>query len=130
MLDGLAAEPQLVRLFSAGKEVFEDVETPTDRLGPFFNAASCAECHAHPRATSSAPPPVGAPSPVPLSPRRSRDGPARLDSRAPGGRRCGRLASCTAWARPSEPPWSPSCARSDSVLVRCRTAVSARERRG
>jgi CxxC motif-containing protein (DUF1111 family) len=56
MLDGLAAEPELARLFAEGKEVFEEVETPADGLGPFFNAAGCAECHAHPATGGVAPP--------------------------------------------------------------------------
>lgn len=53
-LAGLA--PELTRLFNEGKEVFEEAETPADGLGPFFNAAGCAECHAHPATGGVAPP--------------------------------------------------------------------------
>jgi CxxC motif-containing protein (DUF1111 family) len=42
-LPGLSTE--LLARFEAGKEEFEEVETPADGLGPVFNAASCAECH-------------------------------------------------------------------------------------
>jgi CxxC motif-containing protein (DUF1111 family) len=48
--------PELARLFEEGKEVFEELETPADGLGPFFNAAGCAECHAHPATGGVAPP--------------------------------------------------------------------------
>ncbi len=34
--------------FTAGKAVFEEVETPADGLGPVFNGASCVECHGVP----------------------------------------------------------------------------------
>ena len=37
-----------VAAFTAGKGVFEEVETPADGLGPVFNGASCAECHGVP----------------------------------------------------------------------------------
>ena len=42
-LGGLTDE-ELAR-FEAGKEVFEEEETPADGLGPVFNARSCAACH-------------------------------------------------------------------------------------
>jgi CxxC motif-containing protein (DUF1111 family) len=45
-LPGLT-DAQLVR-FRAGKEEFEAVEDAADGLGPVFNGASCAECHAGP----------------------------------------------------------------------------------
>ena len=32
-------------LFDSAKEVFEEVETPEDGLGPVFNATACGECH-------------------------------------------------------------------------------------
>jgi CxxC motif-containing protein (DUF1111 family) len=42
-LPGLSTE--LLARFEAGKEEFEEVETPADGLGPVFNAPSCVECH-------------------------------------------------------------------------------------
>ena len=36
--------------FDAGKEDFAEIETISDGLGPVFNAASCATCHAVPAA--------------------------------------------------------------------------------
>jgi len=34
--------------FAAGKDEFEQVETPADGLGPVFNDTSCARCHSDP----------------------------------------------------------------------------------
>jgi CxxC motif-containing protein (DUF1111 family) len=34
--------------FEADRARFADVETPADGVGPVYNAASCAECHANP----------------------------------------------------------------------------------
>ena len=53
-LDGLTA--QELQRFEDGKEAFEEIETPESGLGPFFNGASCAECHGHPASGGVAPP--------------------------------------------------------------------------
>jgi CxxC motif-containing protein (DUF1111 family) len=45
-LPGLTQEE--LDLFHAGKEAFEEVEGAADGVGPVFNGASCAECHASP----------------------------------------------------------------------------------
>src|SRR5262245_59446823 len=45
-LPGLTQEE--LDLFHAGKEAFEEVEGAADGVGPVFNGASCAECHAGP----------------------------------------------------------------------------------
>jgi CxxC motif-containing protein (DUF1111 family) len=35
-------------VFDANKEIFDEFEEIDEGLGPIFNAASCADCHAHP----------------------------------------------------------------------------------
>jgi len=37
--------PAELARFAAGKEAFEEVETPEDGLGPVFNGTSCGGCH-------------------------------------------------------------------------------------
>jgi CxxC motif-containing protein (DUF1111 family) len=41
-------KPAELDRFTAGKDEFEDEETPEDGLGPVFNDTSCARCHADP----------------------------------------------------------------------------------
>ncbi|HEU5319897.1 MAG TPA: di-heme oxidoredictase family protein [Methylomirabilota bacterium] len=48
--------PEQLRAFDVGKEGFEETAGAGAGLGPFFNAASCAECHAHPTTGGVAPP--------------------------------------------------------------------------
>jgi len=45
-LPGLSQD--LLARFAAGKQEFEDDETPEDGLGPVFNDTSCARCHTDP----------------------------------------------------------------------------------
>src|SRR5215831_15897447 len=52
-LDGLTAAQRAA--FDAGLEEFEAKETPEEGLGPVFNGASCAECHAVPSVGGSEP---------------------------------------------------------------------------
>jgi len=60
--DGVTGDPlpQLTAeeraMFDAGRAAFAEVEGADEGLGPFFNAASCAECHAHPTVGGVAPP--------------------------------------------------------------------------
>lgn len=42
-LPGLSAEERA--RFDAGKDAFEEVETPADGLGPVFNGTACVGCH-------------------------------------------------------------------------------------
>jgi len=53
-LQGLGDVEQ--QFFQASKQVFEEVDTVPEGLGPRFNLDSCAGCHAHPTVGGSSPP--------------------------------------------------------------------------
>src|SRR5258708_10757034 len=51
----LTLNDEELQLFTMGKEIFKEVDTVGDGLGPRFNALSCGSCHALPDIGGSSP---------------------------------------------------------------------------